>query len=260
MRIGLKSDGYLLKNDQRLTYVLAHSDQGLLYGIFYLIEQLQRGVQKEHLSVNQNPATPIRMLNHWDNIDGTIERGYAGRSIFFDQNECSYDFKRIQQYADLLASVGVNKISINNVNVHREETMLITKEKLEELKELANLFRENYISMYLSINYASPMEVGNYKQRTHWTMMLYVGGRNKQKQSIKRFLDFGGFIVKADSEHRPGPFTYGRTHADGANMLAKALLSYGGRCSGVVLYMIAYKIGGIEQRIELELLMITFIN
>ncbi|MDQ0205472.1 alpha-glucuronidase family glycosyl hydrolase [Alkalicoccobacillus murimartini] len=227
-QIEMELDGFIIRNEQRKTYVLSLSEQGLLYGTFHLIEQLQLGSKREDISVVQNPSTHIRMLNHWDNMDGTIERGYAGRSIFFDQDELSYDAKRIQQYADLLASVGINKISINNVNVHRVETKLITESKLRELKELADIFSENYITLYLSINYASPIELGELQTADPLDDEVKTWWKQQTKRIYQTIPGFGGFIVKADSEHRPGPFTYGRTHADGANMLAKALAPFGG--------------------------------
>lgn len=225
----LREDGFIIRNEKNVTYVLSHSDQGLLYGTFYLIEQLQLGINRKNISVIQNPSTHIRMLNHWDNIDGTIERGYAGNSIFFDQNKISYDKKRIQQYADLLASVGINKIGINNVNVHQVETELISERMLDQLKDLANIFRENYITLYLSINFASPIDLGELKTADPIDKEVKNWWKHQVEILYRNIPDFGGFIVKADSEHRPGPFTYGRTHADGANMLANLLSPFGGR-------------------------------
>jgi alpha-glucuronidase len=224
----MQVDGFELRQEQGKTYILSHSDQGLLYGTFYFIEQLQLGMKIEDMSVIQNPATTIRMLNHWDNMDGSIERGYAGRSIFFEDNKLSYDKDRIQQYADLLSSVGINKICINNVNVHQVESRLIEADMLIELQHLADIFRGNYITMFLSINFASPIEIGGLKTADPLDSTVEEWWRKQTKLIYQKIPDFGGFIVKADSEHRPGPFTYGRTHADGANMLAKALAPFNG--------------------------------
>ncbi|MDU5949412.1 MAG: alpha-glucuronidase, partial [Paenibacillus macerans] len=164
----------------------------------------------------------------WDNIDGSIERGYAGDSIFYAGGKITSDLGRIRDYARLLASVGVNALAINNVNVHRLETMLITEAYLPEVAGLAGIFRGYGIKLFLSVNYAAPLEIGGLPTADPLDPEVRRWWRYRAAEINRYIPDFGGFLVKADSENRPGPFTYGRDHADGANMLAEALEPYGG--------------------------------
>jgi alpha-glucuronidase len=168
------------------------------------------------------------MINHWDNFDGTIERGYAGGSIFYKDGYFNYDRGRIEDYARLLSSVGINRVSINNVNVRAKAKLLITEEYLKEAGKLAAIFRPFGIKLFLSINFGSPWSLG--KLPTADPLDPAVAAWWKEHASIiyKYIPDLAGFIVKADSEGEPGPFQYNRTHADGANMLAKALEPFGG--------------------------------
>jgi alpha-glucuronidase len=168
------------------------------------------------------------MMNHWDNADGSIERGYSGQSIFYQNGEITHQTDRIRDYARMLASIGINRISINNVNVHETETSFVTEQCLPDVVRIADVFRNYGIQLFLSINFASPIEIGgldtadplDQRVRAWWSKIV---------DSIYAYIpDFGGFLVKADSEHRPGPFTYGRDHADGANMLGDTLKPYGG--------------------------------
>ena len=168
------------------------------------------------------------MINHWDNMDGSIERGYAGNSIFFRDNQFISDKDSVRDYARLLASVGINGVSINNVNVHDQETRLITRELLPEVALLADIFRSYGIRLYLSINYSSPIDLGGLSTADPLDGTVQDWWCQKASEVYSFIPDLGGFLVKADSEFRPGPFTYGRTHAEGANMLAKALEPFGG--------------------------------
>ena len=166
------------------------------------------------------------MLNHWDNFDGSIER-YAGRSIFYNRNELVDDLGRIQDYARLLASLGINSIAINNVNVHYLETTFI-EERLDLVKTLADIFRPYGIKLFLSINYASPMQLAGLETADPLDPDVQQWWIDQTAKVYEQIPDLGGFLVKADSENRPGPFTYGRNHADGANMLGRALKPFGG--------------------------------
>ncbi|MDN6437140.1 MAG: alpha-glucuronidase, partial [Lactococcus sp.] len=168
------------------------------------------------------------MINHWDNMDGSIERGYAGDSIFYKDNTFRRDFKLIRQYARLLASVGINAISINNVNVHQVETRLILEESLPDVKFISDIFSHYGIKTYLSVNFASPKLVGGLATSDPLADDVNKFWANIAKTIYRAIPDFGGFVVKADSEGEPGPFTYGRGHDDGANMFARALSLYGG--------------------------------
>ena len=223
-------EGYRLtteENQGALQVVIVSSgDRGCLYGTFAFLRLLQMGEIKEGLRLTDDPKMPLRMINHWDNLDGSVERGYAGSSIFFRDCELRQDLGRIRDYARLLASVGINSVAVNNVNVHQAETELIAS-RMEMVQTLAGIFREYGLTLFLSINYASPLEFGldtadplDAQVRAWW--------KDRVKKLYSRVPDLGGFLVKADSENRPGPFTYGRTQADGANMLGEALEPFGG--------------------------------
>ena len=229
----IKEEGFVIKDTDNVLYVVGKQDKSVLYGMFHLLRLLTQKSELVGIELIENPYNGIRMLNHWDNMDesdfmGSVERGYAGGSIFFENCNIVKDKSRIKDYARLLASIGINSVSINNVNVHALESKLITKEFLPEIRKIADIFRKYGITLFLSINYASPITLAsmdtsdplNKDVRAWWKLQL---------AEVYDFIpDFGGVIVKADSEGRPGPFTYGRTHADGANMLAEALVPYGG--------------------------------
>ncbi len=230
-------------DDIRGTYVTVagQTSKGVLYGVFHLLRYLQGGLDgklklatEESLpapiqDVLSNPANPIRMINHWDNMDGSVERGYAGASIFYDNHAFTTNMDRLRDYARLLASVGIQALSINNVNVHHVETELITDTFLPDVARVAAMFRAYGIQIYLSINYASPMQLGGLTTADHLDPGVAEWWQVKAREIYAAVPDLGGFVVKADSENRPGPFSYGRHHADGANMLADALQPYDGR-------------------------------
>ncbi|HZG86307.1 alpha-glucuronidase family glycosyl hydrolase [Paenibacillus sp.] len=225
----VSEEGYAIRrSDGGPIALAANTDRGALYAVFHFLALLQEGESIERLDIAETPANRLRMINHWDNMDGSIERGYAGRSIFFRDDRFDYDLSRVRDYARLLASVGLNAVSINNVNVHRTETKLITEELLPDVAKVADIFRAYGIRLFLSVNYASPIEIGGLG--TADPLDPAVGRWWKERaETIYRYVpDFGGFVVKADSEFRPGPFSYGRNHAEGANMLADALAPHGG--------------------------------
>lgn len=222
-------EGYKISSSNGLTSISSTSHNGVLYGIFRVIQGIQKGDSLENISIEDRPATSIRMLNHWDNIDGSVERGYAGKSIFFQNDEINYDYKAMIQYAELICSIGINAVCINNVNVHYIETKLITNEKLDQVSQLAEIFRKYGIALYLSVNYASPVTLEKLDTADPLNEDVIRWWENQTALVYKAIPDFGGFVVKADSENRPGPHTYGRTHEQGANMIAKALSPYGGK-------------------------------
>lgn len=206
-------------NDDQVT-IRARRDIGLLYGAF---EVLRLQATDRHVAEQQqHPKFALRLLNHWDNLDGSIERGYAGNSIF---EWFHLDEQLIRDYARANASIGINGSVLNNVNASPK---MLTKEYLKEVEKIANLLRPYGIRVFLSINFATPMALGetktadpkNYRVRRWW--------RNKAKEIYALIPDFGGFLVKANSEGQPGPGDYHRTHAEGANMLADALAPYDG--------------------------------
>ncbi|RIX52653.1 alpha-glucuronidase [Paenibacillus nanensis] len=230
----LSDEGYVLRTlragsggAERIA-IVGGAEAGALYGVFHLIRVMQMRKSLGGLRATEQPANRLRMINQWDNMDGSIERGYAGKSIFYRGNAFVDDFSRIRDYARLLASVGINAISINNVNVHREETKLITKQYEETLSRVAAVFRDYGIKLFLSVNFASPIAAGGLPTADPLEPSVKEWWAQRASDLYRAIPDFGGFLVKADSEFRPGPFTYGRDHADGANMLAEALAPHGG--------------------------------
>ena len=206
--------------------VSSTGERGLLYGTFAFLRALQLGEISPGFRLEDGPSTPLRLINHWDNLDGSVERGYAGKSIFFRENRLVEDLERVRDYARLLASIGINGVAVNNVNVHQEETQLIAS-KLAMVKTLSSIFRGYGIRLFLSINFASPWEFG-LDTADPLEPQVQQWWKERAAAIYSQIPDLGGFLVKADSEHRPGPFTYGRTHAEGANMLGEALKPYGG--------------------------------
>ncbi|WP_051572094.1 alpha-glucuronidase family glycosyl hydrolase [Ruminiclostridium cellobioparum] len=228
----LGEEGFIIKllteNEQKQLLVAGKTDRGLLYGVFSLLRLIQTGTGLDELPRIENPVNQLRMVNHWDNMDGSIERGYAGKSIFYKNNKITGNLARIGDYARILASVGINAIAINNVNVHKIETLLITDRYIKDAAKLNEIFRSYGIKLFLSINFASPLSTGELSTADPLDKEVRKWWKNRAEFIYSHMPDFGGFLVKADSEGRPGPFTYGRTHADGANMLAEALKPHGG--------------------------------
>lgn len=224
----LEKEGYLLQASPEKLQIVGSDAKGILYGVFKLIFSIKQHQSLQNLSIKESPSNELRMINHWDNVDGSIERGYAGRSIFYKDNDFIKDLRRSRDYARLLASVGINSVSVNNVNVHERETKFIEGEYLEGISRLAEVFADYGIKLFLSINFAAPIELGGLHTAdpADHDVQEFWGG--VAKRICEKIPNFGGFLVKADSENRPGPFTYNRTHAEGANMLAKALKPYDG--------------------------------
>ncbi|MDO4316610.1 MAG: alpha-glucuronidase [Lachnospiraceae bacterium] len=202
------------------------STTGLLYGVFGLLRRMRMGASADGC-YEEAPKNPLRMLNHWDNIDGSIERGYSGRSFFFSDGQV-LSGERIKTYARLCASVGINGVVLNNVNVRQRATDLITEEYLPRVREIADVLASYGIKTFLSVNFAAPMELGGLPLADPLDERVEAYWRRQVGIVYREIPEFGGFLVKADSEGRPGPFTYGRTHADGANLLARCLQPYGG--------------------------------
>lgn len=208
-------------------YEVRGGEPGILYGTYRLLMALHAGEKAVCGDAPCKPFYSLRMVNCWDNATGAVERGYAGMSLFFENGRISYDPRRMRQLGRMLASVGLNVLCINNVNVADPAHLLIEEEWLPELAKLAAIFRPFGVRLMLSIDYSQPTRHGVPtadpldEQVQQWWM--------KQTEIVYRYVpDLAGFLVKADSEHRPGPFTYGRNHAQGANMLAKALKPHGG--------------------------------
>ncbi|MBR6366385.1 MAG: alpha-glucuronidase [Lachnospiraceae bacterium] len=208
--------------------ITASDVRGLLYGVFHLLRLVATGKSLADFSQTCVPSNPLRMLNHWDNMDGSIERGYSGRSFFFADDQVLVN-DRTRAYARLVASVGINAVVINNVNVKNAATYLITDRYFDKVRALSEIFDEYGIALYLSLNFAAPMELGGLDKSDPLDPGVIEWWQKKMAEVFIAVPKLGGFLVKADSEGRPGPFTYGRDHADGANMLARAVAPYGGR-------------------------------
>ncbi len=230
MTLLVKSDPLIKKDGFKLSpgIIQANSDIGILYGVFELLRRQQTGepVRTEIF----NPSYELRLLDHWDNLDETIERGYAGHSIFWRKGKDSLvvtenDKKLWSQYALANASIGINGAVLDNVNA---SPLILTKAYLGRVEAIAKVLRPYGMKTYLSINFASPSVIGGLKTADPLIPDVIKWWREKVKEIYRMIPDFGGFLVKASSEGQPGPQDYGRTHADGANMLADALKPFGG--------------------------------
>ncbi|MBQ6587089.1 MAG: alpha-glucuronidase [Butyrivibrio sp.] len=219
----IAKEGYVVDKN-----VVSASDcRGALYGVFHLIRARLMGQEYADIAADHAPSNPLRMMNHWDNMDGSIERGYSGRSFFYVNDEIVVD-ERTVDYARFMASIGINGIVINNVNVKWAATDLITTRFFDKVKELSDVFEDYGIRLYLSLNFASPIELGGLPICDPLDESVINWWKDKIKEVYDHLPNLGGFLVKADSEGRPGPFTYGRTQADGANMLGDIIAPYGG--------------------------------
>ncbi len=223
----IPAEGYKVSGTQEGITLEASDERGALYGVFSIIRQIACGKRANEVSEETSPSNPLRMMNHWDNMDGSIERGYSGESFFYVNEEIVID-DRTRDYARFMASVGINGIVINNVNVKGAASYLITDRYFDKVAELSDIFADYGISLYMSLNFASPIEIGGMDSCDPLDKDVIAWWESKIKEVYTKLPNLGGFLVKADSEGRPGPFTYGRTQADGANMLADVIKPYGG--------------------------------
>ena len=229
-------EAYRISEKDRRVCISAGSECGLLYGAYALLRRQEAGYKNPKTGVIEKPFFKYRILNHWDNLDGSIERGYAGLSIFWDldgDQPKAIDARLIKEYARANASIGINGTVLNNVNA---SPRMLSTIYLNKVKEIADILRPYGIKVYLSVNFASPMTIpakgfnGGRPVKTADPLNAQVKAwwKAKAKEIYTLIPDFGGFLVKANSEGQPGPFDYKRTHADGANMLAEAVKPYGG--------------------------------
>jgi alpha-glucuronidase len=225
----LGEEGFALRSivtgGHRATLIASAGDKGLLYGAFRLLRLLQTGRPIAALDVAERPRLERRVLNHWDNLDGSIERGYAGGSLWRWEELPQRVDPRVEDYARANASIGINGSVINSVNARAES---LTTPYLRKTAALARALRPWGIRVYLSANFAAPRIVGGLETADPLDPRVARWWREKAAEIYRHIPDFGGFLVKANSEGQPGPQDYGRTHADGANVLADALLPHGG--------------------------------
>ena len=207
--------------------IIGGDSAGVLYGAFAFLRKVRLAGGFAVFSEKVSPSAPLRMYNHWDNIDGSIERGYSGRSFFFKDGELLVN-ERTEMYARALASVGINATVINNVNVRGGAKRLITGEHFERLNALSEIFERYGIKLFLCIDFASPKTVGGMDTCDPCDPAVAKWWADCAKKLFGAVKNFGGFLVKADSEGEAGPYAYGRDHDDGANMLARAVKPYGG--------------------------------
>ncbi len=223
----IKEEGYAISEADGVLTVSACDEKGLLYGVFHVLRQVAMERPLAGLQMLENPDNPLRMYNHWDNMDGSIERGYSGDSFFFEDNQVVVD-ERTVDYARMVASVGINAVVINNVNVKNCATWLITDRYFDDVAKMAEIFAGYGVKFFLSLNFAAPMELDGPQSADPLDPEVQSWWELKMEEVFDAIPNLGGFLVKADSEGRPGPFTYGRTQADGANMLADIVKPYGG--------------------------------
>ncbi|MBW8812261.1 MAG: alpha-glucuronidase [Caulobacterales bacterium] len=225
----LGPEGYLVRTVQvdgrAVTVVAANSDVGVLYGAFRLLRLIQARQPLDHLAISDRPALRLRVLDHWDNLDRTVERGYAGASIWDWWKLPDYRDPRYVDYARANASVGINGAVLNNVNAKPES---LTQPYLRKAAAIADALRPYGIKVYLSVRFAAPKEMGGLPTADPLDPAVRAWWAGKADEIYRLIPDFGGFLVKANSEGQPGPQDYGRSHADGANMLAAALQPHGG--------------------------------
>ena len=230
----LRADGYWLKSTRihgsECLVVAASTDRGILYGVFALLSKIARAENIAAFDVTafdevRQPYAPIRWVNQWDNLDGRIERGYGGPSIFFADGNVRSDLTRAGQYARLLASIGINGCTINNVNA---APGILEVSFIAQVSRIADVFRPWGVQLSLSVDLSSPKVMGGLDTFDPLDPRVAEWWRKKVDEIYRHIPDFGGFVVKADSEGRLGPSTYGRTPADAANVIARDLKPHGG--------------------------------
>lgn len=229
----LTGDGFWLGTavlrGQTTVIVAGRNDRGVLYGAFALAQRIARGEGVSRLNERQEPAAPIRWVNHWDNLDGTIERGYAGRSIFFENGRVLEDLARVRDYGRLLASVGINGVTVNNVNAN---PLVITDGFIPQIAQLADALRPWGVAVSVSVDFSSPRRIGGLDTFDPLDARVAAFWKDRVDALYRAIPDLGGIVVKADSEGRLGPSAYNRTHADAANVIARALAPH----KGVIFY------------------------
>ncbi|MBD0423731.1 alpha-glucuronidase [Streptomyces sp. TRM S81-3] len=214
------------------TTVTAHGGRGLLYGLFHVVRLGEDAFRGEWEREEHRPTVALRMLDHWDNVAvhpvmGQVERGYAGGSLFWADGRARGDLERVRAYGRLLAACGINAVAVNNVNVHATEAHLLT-DRIGEVAGIADALRPYGVRTHLSVSFAAPVVLGGLPTADPLDERVRAWWAAATARVYEAIPDFGGYVVKADSEGQPGPFAYGRTHADGANLLAAALAPHGG--------------------------------
>ncbi len=227
--LSLGEDGFRIRSvklgSRSVTVIASNSELGALYGAFYFLRLMQTLEPISSLDVTQKPRVQLRMLDHWDNLDGSIERGYAGRSLWNWSELPDAIDPRLRDYARANASIGINGSLLNNVNANAQ---ILTDDYLRKVAAIADVFRPYGVRVFLSPRFSAPIDLGGLKTADPLDPEVSTWWKQKVDEIFKLIPDFGGFVVKANSEGQPGPRTYNRSHADGANMLAAAVASHNG--------------------------------
>jgi alpha-glucuronidase len=221
----LAEDGFQIIRTGRELIVTGTNDRGVLYGVFALLRAIELQWSESELNIREEPYAPVRWVNEWDNLDGTIERGYGGRSIFFENDNLRADLGPVRDYARLLASLGINGCAINNVNANPR---VVSAEFVPQLARIAEIFRAWGIRLAVSVDFSSPQRIGGLDTFDPLDSRVATWWKTKVDEIYRAVPDLGGFVVKADSEGRLGPSAYKRTHADAANVIARALAPHHG--------------------------------
>jgi alpha-glucuronidase len=221
----IDNEGFIIKTRPGKTIITAKTDIGVMYGVFHFLRLMQTQQSVSNLNIISTPKIKLRILNHWDNLNRTVERGYAGFSIWDWHKLPDFIDKRYIDYARANASIGINCTVLTNVNAN---AVVLTKPYLEKVKALADLFRPYGIKVYLTARFSAPIEIGKLKTADPSNDTVQLWWKQKVKEIYEMIPAFGGFLVKANSEGQPGPQDYNRTHADGANMLADAVAPFNG--------------------------------
>lgn len=225
----INDEGYIIKSTsfkgKNQIVITAKTDIGVLYGVYNFLRLLQTHQSIKNLDIVDSPKLKIRILNHWDNLDRTVERGYSGFSIWDWHRLPDYIDQRYIDYARANASIGINGTVLNNVNAN---ALILTPQYLEKVEALATVLRPYGIKVYLTARFSAPIEIGGLETADPYNPEVIKWWKQKAEDIYERIPDFGGFLVKANSEGQPGPQNYGRNHVDGANMLANAVDSFGG--------------------------------
>ncbi len=223
------SQGYAIRSTKSaghsILVIAAEDDVGVLYGVFHLLRLMQTRQPLDRLELQERPAIQLRVLDHWDNLDRSVERGYAGQSIWDWHKLPDYIDPRYVDYARANASLGINATVLTNVN---SNAVSLRPDYLAKAAALANVLRPYGIRVFLTVRFAAPLEIGGLRTADPADPAVKQWWRAKAAEIYRSIPDFGGFLVKANSEGQPGPQDYGRSHVDGANMLADAVAPFGG--------------------------------
>jgi alpha-glucuronidase len=225
----LGAEGFIIRStrlaNRSVLAIASESDIGALYGMFHLLRRMQTAQPLDRLNISERPKVQLRLINHWDNLNGSIERGYAGNSLWQWSELPGKVNPRYADYARAMASIGLNGAAINNVNA---DARILSAEYLAKVAAIAEVWRPFGVRMYLSANFAAPVRLGGLTTADPADRGVADWWKVKAEETYKLIPDFGGFLVKANSEGQPGPKDYGRSHAEGANVLADAVAPHGG--------------------------------